>query len=107
LLDPNRARMEISRAPVCAEERSLQKALVRSELYRFGHREEDARLARESIAALRAGPAIPIGEQALLAHIEGNLLIDVDRAAGRRALREAISKAGHQADDFSVKARAY
>jgi len=104
--DADRARAEVARAPACNEDRTLQSLLVRAELYRLGHRDEDARIARETIATLRATTSRS-GEQALIAHVEGSLLIDADRTAGQRSLREAITQAGHQTDDFSVKARAY
>lgn len=123
LLDPGRAREEISRAPACEVQQMseaqvvqiLRNALVRSELYRFGHREDDARLARDSLAALRTASAASgpdahdahDAHDAMIAYIEGNLAIENDRALGQRSLREAIAKAGARTDELSVKARAY
>ena len=106
LLEPGRARAELDRAPFCGHE-SLQKTFVRSELYRLGHLEEDARLARQGLAALRAGPGGSPGQRALLTHIEANLVLAGDRAAGVRLLRASIAEAGRDAGDLSVKARAY
>lgn len=109
LLDPVRARAELSGDRPCAQGPTVLGVLVRSELFRFEHHDEDARLARDGLAALRAAPAIPSAQQAMLSHLEGDLLIDVDRTAGERSLRDAIAEADHQTDDlnYSVKARAY
>jgi hypothetical protein len=115
-LDPDRARAELGRAPACDLDPSdgdqavllLRNALIRSELYRMGHRAEDARLARNSLAALRDLPATVVaGKDAFVAYVEGQLSIQDDPAAGHRALREAITRAGHDSHEYSVKARAY
>lgn len=115
--DPDRARAELAEAPRCGDQLTshseqvlergltLQHALVWTELHRFSRREEDARIAWDSLAALRAGQ--DRAEQAFRAYIEGNLLIDVDAPAGERALRDAIAKAGDRTDDYSLKARVY
>ncbi len=109
MLDPGRAHAEISGAPTCSQGPTVLGTLVRAQLYRSSHRDEDLRIARANLAALRADPKITVEKQAMLAFIEGHLLIDSDRATGQRALREAITTAGHRTDDFnySVKARAY
>jgi hypothetical protein len=106
LLDPDRAREEVSRAPNCGRTFLLE-PVIWSELYRRSHRDDDARLARASLAALRAAPEQVAGQDALLVHFEGILAMEVDRAAGQRLLREAIAKAGHNAGSYYVKARAY
>src|SRR5262249_18258785 len=107
--NPVRARAEIARAPTCAFGPTALGTIVWSELYRLDHRSEDLRIARANLATLGANPANPIELQALLAYIEGNLLIEVDRPTAQHKLREAIAKADHHTDDYnySVKARAY
>lgn len=114
--DPERARAELARAPTCDGAAMtdslavtiLRNALVRTDLYRLGHRAEDARLARDSLAVLRDLPATVVpGKDAFLAYIEGALTIGDDPAAGRRALREAIGRAGQDAHEFNLKARAH
>ncbi len=106
--DLTAARAALARAPTCVLGPSALGVLVRSELYRLDRREEDAQVARAGLATLRAGaPSPALG--ALLSFIEGNLIIDVDPAAGRAALRAAIAAAGHEAGEFNyaLKARAY
>src|SRR5262249_11372444 len=108
-LDPDHARAELARAPLCDTQQVsgsrvnliLQNALVRSELYRLGHRAADAQLARDSLTELRALPpeAAP-GKEALLAYIEGDLTLKDDPAAARRSLRDAIARASDQNDEF-------
>jgi CHAT domain-containing protein/putative zinc finger protein len=105
-LDPARSRDELARAPACRKAPTLIGVAARAELYRLGHRAEDAELVRQSLPALRAAAA-GSGMQAMLDHVEGNVAIETDRAAGRRLLRDAIAKAGDQRDELSVKARAY
>ena len=114
--DPERARAELARAPKCQLDPSnpdhagllLRSALIRSELYGAGHRAEDARLARDSLAQLRDLPdTVVAGKDAFLAYVEGGLGIQDDPAAGRRALRDAIARAGRDRHEYSVKARAY
>ncbi|HEU4730286.1 MAG TPA: CHAT domain-containing protein [Kofleriaceae bacterium] len=112
--DPDRARDELSRAPSCAADPATQNALtlraalVRTELYRFSHRDEDRELARRSLETLR-GAQLPDAVQPLLSYLEGDLSIDTDRAAGQRALRQAIALAAHQTDEtaFPVLARTH
>jgi len=114
-LDAARGRALVDSVPACATnpkpivaaQLNLQRAMVRAELFHLEHRDDDVRLARDGIAAARAVPGIPPGMLALLQHIEGALAIDVDRAAGRRALRDAIAAAARNTDEFSVKARDY
>jgi hypothetical protein len=113
--DPARARAELARAPTCDAAATpslaatiLRNALVRTELYRVAHRPDDARLARDSLAAVRDVPAATLpGKDAFLAYIDGELTIADDPAAGRRLLRDAIARAGQDRDEFSVKARAH
>lgn len=113
--DPARARAELARAPTCDAAATpslaatiLRNALVRTELYRLSHRPDDARLARDSLAAVRDVPAATLpGKDAFLAYIDGDLTIADDPAAGRRLLRDAIARAGQDRDEFSVKARAH
>ncbi|TMQ20256.1 MAG: CHAT domain-containing protein [Deltaproteobacteria bacterium] len=115
-LEPDHARAELVRAPLCDTQKIsapranliLQNALVRSELYRLGHRAADAQLARDSLAALRELPAnVAPGKDALLAYIEGDLIIKDDPATGQQSLRDAITRAAGHADEFSIKARLY
>jgi len=117
--EPERARGELSAAPKChdkltsPDDLTLQRALtlgyalVWSELHRFSHQDEDARLAHNALAVMRADPSTTTSEQALLSYIEAGLIIDIDRTAGQRSLRQSIVQAGDQTDDLSVKARAY
>lgn len=111
-LAPDRARDFLARAPTCNKEFAtalmLQRALVAAELYRLGHRGGDAVLAGESLAALR-GETLSPGQHAMMDLISGILVIDADRAAGQRHLRDAIARADHLTDaaNFPVKARAY
>lgn len=109
--DLARARTEVSSAPACSAPTALG-TLVRAELYRSGHRDDDLKIARDNLAALR--PTATPEQQALLSYIEGVLLINVDRAAGQRALRDAITRADHHPDalasdalNYYIKARAY
>jgi hypothetical protein len=106
--EPERARAELSGAPACTGP-TLLGTLVRADLYRLERRDDDLRIARDHLAALRADPSTAAPAQALLSYIEGTLLIDVDRSAGQRALRDAITRADHHTDEYnySVKARAY
>jgi anti-sigma factor RsiW len=115
-LDPDRARGELANARQCDAQSisknqailTLRDALVRAELYRVGHRDDDARLARERLAAARELPAsVAPGKDALLAFIEGDLKMRDDPVAGGVLLRDAIAKAGTETDEFSIKARAY
>jgi hypothetical protein len=115
-LDPDRARVELGYAPTCqlssvtpeVAALILRNALVRTELYRFGHLPDDARLARDRLAELRALPAtVAPGKDALAAYLEGDLAIKDDPAAGKRALREAIELAGQDSEEFKLKARTY
>lgn len=109
-LQPDRARDLLARAPACAQDQNpdmqVRRALFASELYRQGGRNADAELARTSVAALR-GEALAPGQQAMADLIEGALVLDTDRDAGGRHLRDAIARAGHDPDLRSVKARAY
>ena len=111
-LEPDRARDFLAHAPTCNKQfatgLTLQRALVAAELYRLGHRDGDAALARESLAAL-SREALSPGQQAMIDLIAGNLVIDADRGAGQRHLRDAIATADHHTDaaNFPVKARAY
>ena len=119
LLEADRARSELSNSPTCDDRLAmsgeaamkrlltLQSASIWSELHHFGHREQDAVMARNALAMLQAEAPPNAGELAFLTYIEGNLSLDDDRIAGRRLLREAIAKAGRESDEFSVKARAY
>ena len=113
--DPDRARVELSSAPTCemgsvnAQQAAvlLRTAFARAELYRFGHRTEDAQLARDSLAVVRSLPAtIAPGKDAIVAYLAGLLAIQDDPAAGQRLLRDAIALAGHDTrDEYQVKAR--
>lgn len=107
LFDRERARAEASRAPRCPGAPSLVALSIWSDLYRIGRDEDDARLARETIAALRGSSSLAPGKDALLAYIEGSLVIETDRDAGRHRLREAIAGAGADGSELNVKARAY
>ncbi|HET7500084.1 MAG TPA: CHAT domain-containing protein [Kofleriaceae bacterium] len=116
--DPDRAREEIAKAPSCTIDPATQNALtlraalVRTELYRFSHRADDRDQASKALDTLRHAQ-LPESVQALLSFIEGDLTIDSDRAAGQRALREAIAlaarreEAAHEDSAFPVLARAY
>ncbi|HSR99563.1 MAG TPA: CHAT domain-containing protein [Kofleriaceae bacterium] len=112
-LDPRGARDYAAKAPECATDAALTsamarpRALVATELYHLEHREEDARRARESIAAMRTKQDPSKGWLAMAMHLEGALAIETDRAAGRRMLRDAIATAGEQTDVFGIQARAY
>jgi hypothetical protein len=109
-LQPDRARELLARAPVCTQDRHpdtlVRRALFSAELYRQAGRDGDAELARTNLAALRGGPLTP-GQQAMADLIEGDLVLDTDRDASRRHLRDAIDHASRDPDLRSVKARAY
>jgi cellulose synthase operon protein C len=64
---------------------------------------------RAEIARLRAEPALPPAQRAMLDHCEGRLLIDADHAAGSALLRQAISSARQLAtvDAVAVRAAAF
>ncbi|HEX2689057.1 MAG TPA: CHAT domain-containing protein, partial [Kofleriaceae bacterium] len=110
--DPDRARALLARAITCSNDSGtklmLQRALVAAEIYRLGHRDRDAELARKSLAALRFAALSP-AEQAMIELIEGDLVLDVERGASERHLRDAITRADHHTDDanLNAKARAY
>ena len=114
--DPEGARAELARAPRCddphvelAMQRTfiLRDTLIRALLYYHDHSEQDASLARDGLARLRQAPQASIGELAFRSYVEGLLTLETSRAAGRRALRDAVAQAGHHTDDVSIKARAY
>jgi len=115
-LDPERARAELAHAPRCDLDPAqdahaavmLRDALTRSFLYRADYRREDAELAQSSVAALRASPSMRMnGKDAFLAYIEGALTIKDTPEAGRKALRDAITRAGQAPGELGGKARAY
>ena len=110
--EPDVARDWLVRAPTCrkayAADLMFQRAVYAADLYRLSRRTSDAELARTSLTALR-GAELSSAEQAMVEYIEGNLVIDDDRAAGERHLRAAIARAGHLRDpvNYNLKARAY
>lgn len=106
LLNPERARNEALGAPKC-EKTFLLEPVIWAELYRMSHREDDARRARASLAALRAAPPQIAGQDALFAYLDGIMAIDFDRAAGQRALRDAIAKAGDNKTEYNATAHAH
>lgn len=112
VFDPDRARDWLVRAPACgtadAVGLALQRALFAAELYRLGHRDGDARFARDSLAALARAELDPPA-RTFVELIRGNLLSEDDAEASRRHLRDAIAAADHRTDPHNlfVKARAY
>ncbi|HEY0992682.1 MAG TPA: CHAT domain-containing protein [Kofleriaceae bacterium] len=112
-LDPEGARGYVAKVPECATDPTNKAAIayrgvmISAELYHLGHREEDARLARDGIATMRAAANPGNGLLAMARHIEGSLAIEQDREAGRRALRESIAAAADPTDILGVQARAF
>ncbi|MEO6774767.1 MAG: CHAT domain-containing protein, partial [Kofleriaceae bacterium] len=96
------ARALLAAAPACATPPSLHRMLVPIEL--VDHADHDAVQAlHERLESLRRD-ATP-GEQALLDHLEGRLLLPDDPDRGRALLRHAIATTAR--DPSAVKARAY
>jgi hypothetical protein len=114
--DADRARDELGHAPACDADagtllaRDVQAALVRTQLYRFSHRDDDRARADTSLVELgQRAPTLPDTQRALHDYIAGAFAIDRDRAAGERALHAAIARADHRTDDlgYFAKTRAY
>jgi hypothetical protein len=112
VFDTDGARGWLARAPACNKAYvtalALQRAVVASDLYRLGHREDDQRLARASLGALPLAELDPAA-RAFVELIEGNMLVDDDRDASQRHLRDAIARSDRRSDrdNLYVKARAY
>lgn len=91
------ARRELAAAPPCDEPlppaEAVHHLFVRVHLAREGGKAEEIAALRAQIAALRADPALPPAQRAMLDHCEGRLLIDAEPAAGGALLRRAISEA--------------
>jgi hypothetical protein len=108
LANPARARAEVAHAPPsCPDGPTVLGAVVRTELYSYDHREADAAFARDSFAFQRALPELAPADRAMLTHLEGTLVLERDRAAGERLLRQAIAEAADDPAPNAVKARAY
>jgi hypothetical protein len=115
--DGDRARAELAAVSACNNHQAIPKhlafplrlrtALLQAEIFGLSHRDDDARVAHDSVASLRGDPELTSRELAFLSYIDGRLLIDQDHDAGGRVLREAIAQAGDQTIDLNVKARAY
>lgn len=111
----DRARSELARVPRCEgtgetlDALAVRATLVRTELYRYTHREDDGRVARTSLAELKARASLSDAQRAIIAYLEGDLAIDGDRATGERFLRDAIARAERLPAnlDERVKVRAY
>lgn len=111
------ARRELAELPACSVPvelaDSLRRVLVEAHLVREDLRQARGagapaappRLAtlRTTLAELRAAEPSP-AQRAMLDHIEGRLLIDVEPAAGEALLRRAISSARQLAKDPALAA---
>lgn len=96
------ARALLAAAPACATPLSLHQLLVPIEL--VDHADRAAVKALETrIEALR--PHAAPGEQALLDHLSGRLLLPDEPERGRALLRDAIANKAH--DPLAARARAY
>jgi tetratricopeptide (TPR) repeat protein len=100
--DPKGARRELEQALECGRPLGLPGALVLSYLARFGSDAHDADLLRRTLAELRRGQPTP-GELAQLGFAEGQFVLEQDRAAGRRLLRDAIRQAEALPDDVDAR----
>jgi hypothetical protein len=114
-LAPDRARSELARVPTCPDGAAIQHdlttlgALVQVQLYQMTRRDDDGKRVRDQLAALRAIPDLTAGQRAVLAYLEGALLLQRDRVNGERAVRDAI-RSGDAPDvpqDVRIKIRAY
>lgn len=110
------ARRELAELPACSAPvelaDSLRRVLVQAHLVR-----EEARQARgatpspqlvalrNTLAELRAAGPTPV-QRAMLDHIEGRLIIDLEPAAGEALLRRAITSARQLAKDPALAAEA-
>ncbi|HMG21568.1 MAG TPA: CHAT domain-containing protein, partial [Kofleriaceae bacterium] len=90
------ARRELAAPPCARPQEAVEQAnhvFTRAELARFGASDTEIAALRSEIAAARAMPDASAGDQILLDHAEGRLLIDRDPAAGRALLERAITAA--------------
>jgi hypothetical protein len=62
---------------------------------------------RQALAELRSAGGLDEAGQALVDHIEGKLLVELDRQAGRALLRSAIDRATAVGNEAARKVRAY
>ncbi len=112
-LDAATARRELAAAPSCDRPITTLAASTAADLYRFGGNEKEAARLREQLAELRSTGTLDEATQAFVDEVEGRLVVEIDRAAGRALLRSAIDRAGALADggrpvsDAARKARAF
>ncbi|WP_224369018.1 CHAT domain-containing protein [Hyalangium versicolor] len=108
-LDVASARREVQEARGCEASPTLFEAAVYGDLLRFGATPEEVSRAEDRIRALRADTELTPGQKLFLGHVEGRILIERDRAAGQRALREVIAGAAklRQTDIEARKAWSY
>ncbi|GMU10343.1 CHAT domain-containing protein [Corallococcus caeni] len=93
-LDAKRARREVQDALACPSAPTLLEVAVAGDLLRLEGsavpgRELDR--VRERLRVLREDPSLTAGERLLVDHIEGRILIERDRDAGRKLLRGVIT----------------
>lgn len=109
------ARRELAELPACSVPvelaDSLRRALVLAHLVREESRSSVATASpqfaalRSTLAELRAAGPTP-AQRAMIDHIEGRLIIDLEPAAGEALLRRAIASARQLAKDPALAAEA-
>ncbi|GEN08276.1 Putative zinc-finger [Myxococcus fulvus] len=99
---PDEARDELEQATRCGRPLGMPGAWVLSYLARHGAQVRDEDLLRRTLGELRRGSRTP-GELALLSFLEGQFMLERERASGRELLLGAIDAA--QALPLDVDAR--
>ncbi|QSQ14393.1 CHAT domain-containing protein [Myxococcus landrumensis] len=89
---PDEARQELEQATRCGRPLGMAGAWVLSYLARHGAQVRDEDLLRRTLDELRRGSRTQ-GEQALLTFLEGQFMLERDRASGRALLHGAIDAA--------------
>lgn len=92
-LDAASARREVQAARACEAPPTLFEAAVYGDLLRFGASADEVARAEDRIRTLRADTSLTPGERLFLEHVSGRILIERDRAAGQRMLRDVIASA--------------
>lgn len=104
------AREELASAPACEQPMPpadvVQDVFVRVHLAREAKEAREVAALRARIADLRADPALPPAQRAMLDHCEGRLVIDEDPDAGAAILRRTIAAARQLATVDAVARRA-
>ncbi|WP_224246562.1 CHAT domain-containing protein [Hyalangium gracile] len=92
-LDAATARREVQAARACDAPPTLFEVSVYGDLLRLGGSPEEVARAEERIRTLRADASLKPGQRLFLEHVAGRILIERDRPAGQRALRDVIAGA--------------